>query len=93
MLLAAVYKSPQRLWSDTDITELLGFRNKSMLAGDMNAKHPVMNPLGLGIKYHCTGEASSSLAVSQSLSQSELDRGRMRKRVTVDRERTSGGVS
>jgi hypothetical protein len=28
MLLAAVYKSPQRLWSDTDVTELLGFRNK-----------------------------------------------------------------
>jgi hypothetical protein len=33
----------QRLWSDTDITELLGFRNKSMLAGDLNAKHAVWN--------------------------------------------------
>jgi hypothetical protein len=43
MLLAAVYKSLQRLWTDTDITELLGFRNKSMLAGDLNAKHPVWN--------------------------------------------------
>jgi hypothetical protein len=43
MFLAAVYKSPQRLWSDTDITELLGFRNKSILAGDLNTKHPVGN--------------------------------------------------
>jgi hypothetical protein len=43
MLLAAVYKTPQRLWSDTDITQLLGFRNKSMLAGDLNPKHPVWN--------------------------------------------------
>jgi hypothetical protein len=43
ILLAAVYKSLQRVWSDTDITELLGFRNKSILAGDLNAKHPVWN--------------------------------------------------
>jgi hypothetical protein len=27
------------MWSDTDITELLGFRSKSILAGDLNAKH------------------------------------------------------
>jgi hypothetical protein len=27
MLLAAIYKSPQRLCSDTDITEQLGIRN------------------------------------------------------------------
>jgi hypothetical protein len=40
MFLAAVYKSPEILWSGTDITELLGFRNKSILAGDLNAKHP-----------------------------------------------------
>jgi hypothetical protein len=38
MFLAAVYKSASRLWSDTDITELLRFRNKSVLAGDLNAK-------------------------------------------------------
>jgi hypothetical protein len=43
MFLAAVYKSLQRLWSDTDITELLGFRNMSILADDLNAQHPVWN--------------------------------------------------
>jgi hypothetical protein len=43
MLLAAVYKSPQKLWSDTDIAKLLGFRNKSILADNLNAKHPVWN--------------------------------------------------
>jgi hypothetical protein len=41
MLLAAVYISPERLWSDTDITERLGFRNKCMLAGDLSVKHLV----------------------------------------------------
>jgi hypothetical protein len=41
--LAAVHKSPQILWPDTDIRELLGFRNMSILAGDHNAKHPVWN--------------------------------------------------
>jgi hypothetical protein len=40
MFLSFVYKSPQRLWSDTDITDLLGLRNKSILAGDLNAKYP-----------------------------------------------------
>jgi hypothetical protein len=29
MLVAAVHKSPQGLWNDTDITEVLGFRNNS----------------------------------------------------------------
>jgi hypothetical protein len=43
MFLSVVYKSPQGLWSGTDITELLGFRNKSILAGDLNAKHPLWN--------------------------------------------------
>jgi hypothetical protein len=52
MFLAALYKSPQRLWSDTDTTGLLGFRNKSILAGDLNARHTVWsrkfsNPSGL----------------------------------------------
>jgi hypothetical protein len=42
----------QRLWTDTNITELLGFRNKYILAGDLNAKYPVWdskvsNPSGL----------------------------------------------
>jgi hypothetical protein len=41
MFLAAVCKSPQRLWCDTDIKELLGFRNKPILAANLNAKHPV----------------------------------------------------
>jgi endonuclease/exonuclease/phosphatase family metal-dependent hydrolase len=51
VLLASVYKSPARAWSDADITELLSFRCKSILAGDLNAKHPfwksaVSNPSG-----------------------------------------------
>jgi hypothetical protein len=51
VLLAAVYKSPGRSWSDADITELLSFKHKSILAGDLNAKHPFWNsvvskPLG-----------------------------------------------
>jgi hypothetical protein len=29
--------------SDTDVTELWGFRDKSILAGDLSAKHPVWN--------------------------------------------------
>jgi hypothetical protein len=30
-------------WGDTNITELLDFRSKSILAGDLNAKHPALN--------------------------------------------------
>jgi hypothetical protein len=43
LLLAAVYKSPGRAWRDADIIELLNFRRKSVLAGDLNAKHPFWN--------------------------------------------------
>jgi hypothetical protein len=43
MLLAYVYKSPLRAWRDADITELLSLRTKSILAGDLNSKHPVWN--------------------------------------------------
>jgi hypothetical protein len=43
MLLPALYKSPQRIWSDTDITELFLFRNKTFLAIDLNAKHSDWN--------------------------------------------------
>jgi hypothetical protein len=43
MFFAVVYKSLQRLWSDADITELLGFRNKFILAGALKAKNPVRN--------------------------------------------------
>jgi endonuclease/exonuclease/phosphatase (EEP) superfamily protein YafD len=42
-LLAAVYKSPSRDWSDTDTEELLSLRNKAVLAGDLNGKHPARN--------------------------------------------------
>jgi hypothetical protein len=38
VLLAAFYKSPSRAWSDIDITELLSFRPKSILAGDLTLK-------------------------------------------------------
>jgi hypothetical protein len=40
-MLAAVYKSPSRDWSDTDINDLLSLRNKTVLAGYLNAKYPV----------------------------------------------------
>jgi hypothetical protein len=43
ILLAAVYKSPGRAWIDANIIELLNFKRKSILAGDLNAKHPFWN--------------------------------------------------
>jgi hypothetical protein len=43
VLLAAVYKLPGHAWHDADIVELLCFRHKSLLAGDLNAKHPFWN--------------------------------------------------
>jgi hypothetical protein len=43
ILLAAVYKSPWHNLSDTDITKLLSFRNKCILAGALNAEHPFWN--------------------------------------------------
>jgi hypothetical protein len=43
ILLAALYKSPSRDWSDTDIDKFLSLRNKAVLAGDLNAKHPAWN--------------------------------------------------
>jgi hypothetical protein len=39
VLLAAVDKSPGHAWNDSDITELLSFRHKSLLAGYLNAKY------------------------------------------------------
>jgi hypothetical protein len=36
ILLAAVYKYPGHAWIDADITQLLTFRHKSILAGDLN---------------------------------------------------------
>jgi hypothetical protein len=43
ILLAAVYKSPGRNWSDADIAELLSRRYNCILAGDLNANHPSWN--------------------------------------------------
>jgi hypothetical protein len=43
VLLAGVYKSPGKASRNADITELLSFRRKSILAGDLNAKHPFWN--------------------------------------------------
>jgi hypothetical protein len=43
ILLAGVYKSLGRAWIDANITELLRFRHKSILVGDLNAKHPFWN--------------------------------------------------
>jgi len=43
VLLADVYKPPVQAWSDTDVIELLSFRSKSVLAGDLNAKNTVWN--------------------------------------------------
>jgi hypothetical protein len=43
ILLAAVYKSQGHAWMDADITELLRFRNRCILAGDLNAKHQFWN--------------------------------------------------
>jgi hypothetical protein len=52
VLLAAVYKSPGRPWNNTDILKLLGFEEKTILAGYLNAKHTfwnssVSNPSGV----------------------------------------------
>jgi hypothetical protein len=38
-----VYISTDHAWNDTDITELLSYRHKALLAGDLNAKHPFCN--------------------------------------------------
>jgi hypothetical protein len=43
VLLAAVYKLSGNAWSDVDITELLSFRHKLLLAGDLNDKYPFCN--------------------------------------------------
>jgi hypothetical protein len=40
---SAVYNSSGRAWSDADFIELLSFRRKTILAGDLNAKHPFWN--------------------------------------------------
>jgi hypothetical protein len=42
-LLADVYKSPGRAWSDEDFIDLLRFRSKLIFAGYLNAKYPCWN--------------------------------------------------
>jgi hypothetical protein len=42
VLLTAIYKSSDQAWNDADI-ELLSFRRKPLLAGDLNAKHKFWN--------------------------------------------------
>jgi hypothetical protein len=43
ILFAAVNKYSGRTWSDADITELLSFQNKCILAGDFYVKYPSWN--------------------------------------------------
>jgi hypothetical protein len=43
ILLAAIYKSAGRAWSDANFPVLLNIRNKCILAGDMNAKEKIWN--------------------------------------------------
>jgi hypothetical protein len=43
ILLAAIHRSPGRAWIDADFTELLNFRNKCSLTGDLNAKYQFWN--------------------------------------------------
>jgi endonuclease/exonuclease/phosphatase family metal-dependent hydrolase len=43
VILAAHYKSPGHSRNAGDIIELLRFRHKSLLAGDLNPKHPFWN--------------------------------------------------
>jgi hypothetical protein len=67
MLLASVYKSPLRARRDTDVTELLNVRKKSILSGNLIAKHPVWNskvlkPSGLkllDVFVNCNFESSA----------------------------------
>jgi hypothetical protein len=40
MMIPALHKAPGHNWSNADITELLSFINKCILAADPNAKHP-----------------------------------------------------
>jgi hypothetical protein len=47
VMLAIVYKSPGRDWFEADISELLRFRGKYILAGDLNAERPSWNSAGL----------------------------------------------
>jgi endonuclease/exonuclease/phosphatase (EEP) superfamily protein YafD len=55
MLLPPVHKSPLRAGRDADMTELLKLRTKPIMAGDLNANHPiwnskVSNPSGLKLR-------------------------------------------
>jgi hypothetical protein len=43
VLLAAAYKSPGHAWNDAEIMEILSFRYKLLLAGDLNGKYSFWN--------------------------------------------------
>jgi hypothetical protein len=43
VLLAVLYTSPSLAWSEADVTELLIFRHKSLVAGDLDVKYPLEN--------------------------------------------------
>jgi exonuclease III len=43
VLLAAAYRSSWRTWTDSDITKLLSLKDKFILVGDLNSKHPSWN--------------------------------------------------
>jgi hypothetical protein len=43
LLCAAVCKSPDHAWNVADIIQLITFRHKKLLSGDLNAKHPFWN--------------------------------------------------
>jgi hypothetical protein len=45
VLLAAVCNSPGHAWNVADVIELLTFRHKLLLAGDLNANHPFWNSI------------------------------------------------
>jgi hypothetical protein len=43
ILLAGVYKTPSHAWIDAYLTDVLGFRRKTVMAGDLNAKNQMWN--------------------------------------------------
>jgi hypothetical protein len=76
-LLAAIYESPQRIRNDTDNIELLRFRKETILAGDLNAKHPgwvknIPEPSGLKLLELCV-TSNWEISIQQSPTYCALD--------------------
>jgi hypothetical protein len=59
LLFAAVNKSPGRPWGDADIIELLGFQRKTILAGDLKAKHQFWNSSVSSPFWNCSTKMNS----------------------------------